>query len=226
MKVFVYLRVSTDQQQESGAGLSAQEDACRLWAIRKGVAIEKIFVEEAVSGAATIDKRPVLQDTIAHIKKGDVLLISKRDRLGRDIRNLVKIEDQVRANGGRIISASGEGTESDSTNDIFMRGIFDLVSQHERNIIRDRTKAALQAKKARGERTGHVPFGYKLSEDGIHIEKDAREQDVLQQIRQLREDGFSTRAIAYELNCRGAFNRGGAKWNHASIHRAMMKLAA
>jgi len=226
MKVYVYLRVSTDQQQDSGAGLSAQEDACRQWAQRKGVSIEKIFIEEAVSGSVAIDGRPALKDAISSMRKGDVLLVSKRDRLGRDVRNLVKIEDEVKARKGRIISAAGEGTDSDGTNDIFMRGIFDLVSQHERNIIRDRTKAALQAKKARGERVGYVPFGYRLCADQVHIEKDEREQDVIRQISELRRDGFSTREIAYELNLRAAFNRGGAKWNHASIHRAMTKLAA
>jgi DNA invertase Pin-like site-specific DNA recombinase len=146
--------------------------------------------------------------------------------MGRDIRNLVKIEDEVRSKGGRIISAAGEGTDSDGTNDIFMRGIFDLVSQHERNMISDRTKAAMQAKKAKGERVGHVPFGFCLSEDGIHIQKDEHEQSILQQIKELMGKGLSTRKIAAEMNTRGAFNRGGAKWNHASIHRAMMKIAA
>lgn len=226
MKVYVYLRVSTDQQAESGAGLSAQEDACRLWAQRKKLVVEKVFIEEAIGGAVAIDKRPALREAISCIRRGDILLVSKRDRMGRDIRNLVKIEDEVKAQGGRIISAAGEGTETDGTNDIFMRGIFDLVSQHERNIIRDRTRAAMQAKKARNERVGYVPFGCRLSADGVHIEKDEREQDVLRQLSDLRKSGFSTREIAYELNIRGAFNRGGAKWNHASIHRAMTKLAA
>lgn len=226
MKVYVYLRVSTDQQVESGAGLSAQEDACRQWAQRKGIGIERIFIEDALCGAIAIEKRPVLKEAVSHIGKGDILLVFKRDRMGRDVRNLAKIEDEIRSRGGRLISSCGEGTESDTSNDIFMRGIFDLMSQHERNIIRDRTKAAMQAKKARGERVGYVPFGYRLSADGVHIEKDEREQDVLRQLSDLRKSGFSTREIAYELNIRGAFNRGGAKWNHASIHRAMMKLAA
>ncbi len=226
MKVYVYLRVSTQDQADSGAGLAAQEDACREWAQRKGISIEKMFIEEAVSGALSLDKRRVLQDAILHIRKGDLLLVAKRDRLGRDVRNLCEIEDQVKARGGRLVSASGEGTEAEDSNNIFMRGIFDLVSQHERNMIRDRTRAALQAKKARGERVGYVPFGFRLSADGVHLENDVREQDVLRQIFELRQSGLSTREVAYELNIRGAFNRGGAKWNHASIHRAIMKLAA
>lgn len=106
-----------------------------------------------------------------------------------------------------------------------MRRMIDAFSEFERIIIRGRTKAAMQAKKARGERVGHIPFGYQLGESGT-LKEDEEEQAVLQQIHELRKRGLSTRKIASEMNLRGAFNRGGAQWNHASIHRVMTRLAA
>ena len=92
--------------------------------------------------------------------------------------------------------------------------------------ISDRTRRALQAKKVRGERVGHIPFGYRLCGDGIHIEEDPKEQAILRQIQGLMQRGLSTRKIAREMNDRRAFNRNGAKWNHTSVHNAMKKLAA
>ena len=106
-----------------------------------------------------------------------------------------------------------------------MRGITDLFSAYERELIKSRKKAALQAKKARGERVGHIPFGFRLAQDGVHLEEEPQEQDILRQMAELRAEGLSIREIAAALNERGAFNRGKAQWHHMSVHR-IMKMAA
>jgi site-specific DNA recombinase len=82
----------------------------------------------------------------------------------------------------------------------------------------------LQTKKAKGERVGHIPFGQKLAADGIHLEECATEQDILQQINDLKSRGLSIRAIAAAMNERKAFNRG-AEWNASSVHRILQKAA-
>lgn len=225
MKVYAYLRVSTDQQAESGAGLSAQLNSCQKWALNQGLEITEVFTEEGISGAAALDKRPILLQAMGLLEKGDVLLIAKRDRLGRDPISVAMIEAGVARKHAKIISVAGEGTENDDPASILMRRMIDAFSEFERNIIRGRTKAAMQAKKARGERVGHIPFGYQLGEEG-KLKKEENEQSILKQISELRKKGLSTRKIAMEMNLRGAFNRGGAQWNHASIHRVMTRLAA
>ena len=225
MKIYAYLRVSTDQQVESGAGLSAQEDACRKWADKHGVAISGLFIEEGVSGSANLDRRPALMQAMGTLGKGDVLVIAKRDRLGRDPIIVAMIEAGVERKGAKVVSAAGEGTDANGPSYILMRRMIDAFAEFERNIIRRRTKDAMAAKKARGERTGFVPFGFQLC-DGNKIELNPHEQGILQQIRDLRLQGMSGRKIAAELNRRGIFNRGGALWNHASIHNAMKKVAA
>lgn len=226
MKIYAYLRVSTDQQAESGAGLAAQKDACIKWAKSKSLNIDTIFADEGVSGSLELDKRPALLEAISILNKGDVLLIAKRDRLGRDPIVCAMIERALERKKARLVSASGDVSDSNDPSAVLMKRMIDAFSEYERLIIGARTKAALQAKKKRNERVGYVPFGFQISQDGIHIEENQQEQSILQQIKELMEKGLSTRKIANEMNRRGAFNRGGAKWNHASIHQITMKIAA
>lgn len=228
MKIVGYLRVSTDQQVESGLGLEAQLKALEEYAKKTGCEISHIYRDEGISGAAPLDERHGLIEAISMLKKGDILLIAKRDRLARHRNSLAMIEMAIQQKKARIISAAGEGTESEDEEDpmsYMMRGMTDLFSEFERLLIKSRTKAALRAKKDRGERVGHIPFGYRLAYDGIHLEENELEQSVLKQIKELRVEGFSIREIAEEMNKREAFNRGNSTWNHASIHRAIKKAA-
>jgi DNA invertase Pin-like site-specific DNA recombinase len=165
-------------------------------------------------------------DALNNLGKGDILLVAKRDRLARGD-NMALIQMMVTKKKAKIISAAGEGTEGDQDDPMMymMRGMTDLFSGFERLLIKSRTKAALSAKKSRGERVGHIPFGFQLADDGIHIETNELEQNILTQMRELRSKGLSIRNIAEEMNQREAFNRGQAKWNHASVHR-VMKMAA
>lgn len=225
MRILAYLRVSTEQQAESGAGIDAQRNACMDWASKQGAAIAEFYCDEGVSGSTGLDERPALMDALSLLKKGDVLLVAKRDRLGRDPIAVALIEASVNRKHGKVVSAAGEGTDDNEPCSILMRRMIDAFAEFERNTIGKRTSAAMQAKKKKGERVGHIPFGFRLAEDEDHIEKDEVEQAILGQIRELVRQGFSTREIASELNRRGVFNRGN-KWNHGSVHRIMTKIAA
>jgi DNA invertase Pin-like site-specific DNA recombinase len=146
-----------------------------------------------------------------------VLLVAKRDRLGRDPLVVAMIESAVTRKGARIQSAAGEGTDSDSPSDVLMRRMVDAFAEYERLIIGARTKAALGAMKARGERTGGVPYGYALGADGKQLITHEREQAALAVVRLLRKGGASFRAIATELTVRGYVPRGGAAWHPQTI---------
>lgn len=221
MTYIAYLRVSTDQQTQSGAGLDAQHDACQ----RVAGELAGVYRDEGVSGKTGLDKRPALLDAIAELAKGDVLIVSKRDRLGRDPLVIAMIESAVRRKGARIVSAAGEGTDSDSPTDILMRRMVDAFAEYERLIIGARTKSALQAKKVRGERVGHIPFGFQLSVDGVHLEESPEEQATLRKIEVLRQSGASLRKIAEHLNRQGIFKRGNEPWNHVNLHTVCKRAA-
>ena len=226
MRSVVYLRVSTDEQAESGLGLDAQLHACKLWADRAGCPIVGPF-EDDVTGAAPLDRRAGLLDALAALGRGDVLIVAKRDRLGRDPIVVAMIESAAARKGGRVVSAAGEGTGDDEPGSVLMRRMIDAFAEYERLIIKARTRAALAAKRRRGERTGKVPFGMNLVDDGRRSRKgnlpvalviDPAETAIVTEVKALAAAGMSLRKIASTLDARGVRPKsGGSSWSHTSV---------
>ncbi len=213
MATIAYLRVSTEQQTQSGAGLDAQLDACQRMAGK----LAGVYRDEGVSGKTGLDKRPALLEAIAELGKGDTLMVAKRDRLGRDPLVVAMVESAVQRKGARIVSAAGEGTDSDSPSDVLMRRMVDAFAEYERLVIGARTRAALQAKKARGERTGSIPYGFRLADDGVNLVRDEVEQEAMTMIRELNGKGLSLRNIAGRLEVKGYKPRNGKSWHPQTI---------
>jgi DNA invertase Pin-like site-specific DNA recombinase len=235
LRATIYLRVSTDEQAENKNGLNAQEDASRAYAARLGYEVAGVFIDAGVTGSVGLEDRPALMDAIAELGKGDILLVAKRDRIGRlEPLKMAMIEAAVQRKGARIVSAAGEGTEDGDPSSILMRRMIDAFAEYEKLVIRARTKAALGAKRRRGEKTGGlIPYGKMLGEgksgpNGTIIKTLVTcpdEQEVLGLIRELKAGGMTLRAIADELNARGIHRRGGSNWDHAFICR-ILKTAA
>jgi DNA invertase Pin-like site-specific DNA recombinase len=95
--------------------------------------------------------------------------------------------------------------------------MFQVFSEIERQMIRDRTRAALAVKKGRGERVGTVPYGYQLSDDGIHLERDSEEQEVIKAICSLRKQGLTFHKIVTKLNRDCVLTRKGTPWQYRSV---------
>jgi DNA invertase Pin-like site-specific DNA recombinase len=161
---------------------------------------------------------------LSDTKRGGVLLVAKRDRLGRDALVVLTLERLVERKGARIVSAAGEGTDDDPTS-VLLRRILDAVSEHKHAMIRGRTSAALRKKRRRGERTGgSLPLGSKLGDDGKTLEADEDEQAVMDRALTLRDEGKSIRAIAATLNAEGLTTKTGKQWNHTTAHRLLKML--
>ena len=221
-----YIRVSSEQQAESGAGLAAQRAAVEAFARKQGITISAIHADEAISGAAGLEDRPGLMAAIASLRRGDVLVIPKRDRLGRDMMAVLTIERAVQKRGGAILSADGVGN-GDEAADKFMRTVIDAAAAFERDLIRARTKAALAAKRKAGQRTGEVPFGYRLAEDGVNLIPVPAEQEVIGKIAACRESGMSLREIAATLNeAAVATKKAGRQWQSETVRRVIRRQAA
>jgi len=226
MKHAIYLRVSTEEQADSKAGINAQLDACRDY-LRKNDGLEdmRTYRDEGLSGASGLDKRPGLLDAISYLGKGDVLLVAKRDRLGRDPILVAMIESAVARKGARVISAAGEGTAADGPSDILMRRMIDAFAEYERLVIKARTASAMQAKKARKERVGAIPYGYRLSGDGIHLVEHEGEQKVIIEIQRLQGSGLNLSEICRELTREEFFTRTGREFQAVQIKRILRSLA-
>ena len=232
LKAVPYYRESTDEQAESGAGKAAQHDACEGFARRMGYLMIHPCIDDGVSGAAPLDKRPGLLEALGLLEKDDVLLVAKRDRLGRDPMVIAMIEATVKRRGGRIVSAAGEGTEGDDPASILMRRMIDAFAEYERLIIKARTRSALAAKKRRGERTGKVPYGFDLVDDGRRSKKglpigmvdNVEEQASIEIMIGLESSGLSLRAIADELTLRGIPTKyGQPRWHHSTVKQILSR---
>lgn len=222
-KTVAVLRVSTDEQVASGLGLEAQRESCIQAARRLGRDVSLVCADAGVSGSAPLDRRPGLMAAIDTLAKGDILLVSKRDRLGRDVVLVGMIEQLVRRKGARVVSAAGEGSDDDGPTGELLRTIIDAFAQFERAMIRARTKSALAAKKARGERTGTVPFGFTAGKGGA-LAREEVEQQALSTIAGLRASGMSLRAIACELERLGVQPKRSSRWFPSSV-RSVMRTA-
>jgi DNA invertase Pin-like site-specific DNA recombinase len=216
-----YLRVSTDKQADSGLGLEAQRSAVQSSATRLGFSLVGEFVDAGVSGSLAAVDRPTLMGAITSLGRGDVLIVAKRDRLGRDVIEVAMIERLILKRRARLVSAAGEGTESaDDPSSWLQRTIIDSFAEFERRVIARRTKDALGAKRAKGERVSRfLPFGYRLASNGRTLEPEPLEQAIIATVGELREAGYSLQDIADELNRQGSRTRSGAYWKRQYVHR-------
>jgi len=227
MRAVGLIRVSTERQSESGLGLEAQRSSILAAAERLGAVLGRIFVEAGVSGGLPIADRPVMMEAIGALKRGDLLIFAKRDRIARDTFEAAMVERLVAKRGSRIVSAAGEGTDSDDPAAILMRRMIDSFAEYEKLIIRSRTRVALAAKRQRGERTSRfAPFGFQLTSDGRRLDPDANEQGTVRLIRALHAEGRSLRSIAAHLNDTGIKTRCGGTWKHVYVFRALRAAGA
>lgn len=216
-----YLRVSTEEQR---LGPEAQAAALDAWAAREGVRLVAVFLDRGVSGATPIESRPGLCGALATVRDlgAGVVVASKRDRVARKEGLASMVADMFRSAGATLRTADGASDGADDDEGAFVRrSVEDMVATLERMKIRARTKAALAVKKARGERTGSVPFGYRLAADGVRIEPEEREQSTIARARALRSTGLSLRAVALALTAERRVGRTGERLNHTQVVRML-----
>ena len=141
-----YARVSkTDGSQL----LDLQRDAL----IDAGVAADRIY-DDRVSSRK--DNRPGLEACLKALQPGNTLIVWKLDRLGRDLRDLVAMVDDLRNRDVGLKVLAGAGAEIDTTtpNGRLVFGIFAALAEFERELIAERTRAGLAAARARGRKGG------------------------------------------------------------------------
>jgi DNA invertase Pin-like site-specific DNA recombinase len=135
-----YAQVSTKDQS-----LDLQRDAL------KQAGCEQIFEDIGISGAKM--SRPGLDNALSHLRKGDMLVVWKLDRLGRTIRGLIELVNELRERGVQCRSLT-EGFDTTTTAGRMLFHIIGALAEMERDLIRERTQAGLAAARARGRKGG------------------------------------------------------------------------
>lgn len=141
-----YARISKADGSQS---LDLQRDALAV----AGVQPDRIYEDQA-SGAR--DDRPGLDACLRALRDGDVLVVWKLDRLGRTLPHLVNTARDLSDRGIGLRVLTGQGAEIDTTTSAgrMIFGIFATLAEFERDLIRERTMAGLDAARARGRKGG------------------------------------------------------------------------
>lgn len=144
-----YVRVSKSDGSQT---TQLQHDAL----VAAGISSEAIY-EDMASGSR--DDRPGLAACLKSLREGDVLVVWKLDRLGRDLRHLVNTVEELkrRGIGFRVLTGQGANIDTTSPSGKLVFGIFASLAEFERELIAERTIAGLAAARARG-RLGGRPF--------------------------------------------------------------------
>ena len=155
--VIVYLRVSTSEQALSGLGLEAQRATVAAYAERKGLTIVHENCDEGIS-AKSLNGRPGALAAIKDVRNGraEGLLVAKLDRLSRSVLDGAGLMEQAACEGWVLHFADLDIDTSTPAGEM-AANIIIAGSQYERRLISQRTRDALGAKRARGERLGAVP---------------------------------------------------------------------
>lgn len=215
-----YIRVSTDRQGRSGLGIEAQQQAVRAY-LNGGNWRLIAEVVEVESGKRA--DRPKLAEALRLCRiHGATLIIAKLDRLARNVHFVSSLMES----GVDFVAV-----DFPQANRLTIH-ILAAVAEHEAKAISDRTKAALQAAKARGVKLGG-PRGGMLSPEAIAASRaarmaraDQRALDLAPIIAELREAGVTgLRGIAKALTERGIPTpRGAATWREAQVSRLLARL--
>ncbi len=210
------------------ASASAQQRAIEAWARRAEVDVSSWHVDVGIDGATPIAERPALMAAFAALRVlgAGRLVAANATTFGHEELVCWLIERAALVEGATLVTADGSQTRTspeagDARDAAYSRGAVELARAYRRVTTGARVRAVLAEKKARGERVGNVPYGFRVAVDGVHLEPDAREQDVIAIVRRLSSEGLSQRAIVARLAAREIVGRTGAPLRQTQIAKLL-----
>jgi len=133
----------------------------RVSTLYQNLALQKDALEKAGCGRLFTDtvssakaRRPGVEEAFAYVREGDVLVVWKLDRLGRNLKELIELVTQLEQRGIGFKSLT-ENIDTTTPGGKLIFHIFGSLAEFERDLIRERTKAGLAAARARGRKGGH-----------------------------------------------------------------------
>jgi DNA invertase Pin-like site-specific DNA recombinase len=206
VRVVAYVRVSTDEQADHGAGLEAQRAAIVRECERRGWQLVRI--EEDAASGRSMAGRPGLSAALEAVETGeaDALIVAKLDRLSRSLLDFAALMARAQRRGWALV-ALDLGVDTTTPQGEMMASVLAVFAQFERRLIGQRTRDALAVKRANGVRLGRPP---------------AMPTALRQRLRAMRGDGMTYRAIASVLEREGVPTaHGGERWHASTVARAI-----
>lgn len=198
MAIYGYVRVSTQAQANEGESLAVQQRQIEGWTHMQGVALDRVFVERAVSGSTPIAERPEGSNLWAALKKGDMVVAAKLDRLFRSALDALQTVERLKEAGVSLVLLDLGGDISGNGLSKMFLTIAAAFAEAERDRIRERVTNVKRDQKSRGRYLGgKVPFGYVVTGGALVEVPD--EQGVIATAQALRRENYSLRAIQSEI---------------------------
>lgn len=203
-----YLRCSTGEQADSGAGLAAQRAAISAEADRRGWTVR--WIEDAGYSGKDLN-RPGLAEALNLLVAGEAsgLVVAKLDRVSRSVQDFAALMETARRHGWSLV-ALDLGVDTTTPAGELVANVMAAVAQWERRVIGGRTAEALAARKAQGVRLGRPV---------------ATPADVRDRIAELAASGASHAAIARILNAENVPTATGARWFRSSVRKVLLSVA-
>ena len=245
MNAIGYVRVSTDEQAASGLGLDSQTERIRAYCTLKELTLTRIVIDAAVSGGKPLASREGGQTLLTAIRRreADAVVMLKLDRMFRHAGDcLATVEVWERAGVAlHVVDLGGNAIDTTSAAGRFMLVVLAGAAEMERNLTRERTRAALRVARARGVLLGSARIGWasqngaarargskRGAENSVKVRQQAADvacADLHDTLRQLRSEGFGYRRLAAWLNSRGHRTTTGGMWGPATVRRVWLRLA-
>jgi putative DNA-invertase from lambdoid prophage Rac len=203
MAIYGYCRVSTARQASEGESLDVQRRQIEGYAHMHGLVLDRIVVEEGVSGSIPVAERPAAGPLFTKLTKGDVVVAPKLDRLFRSALDALQVVAELKARGVALhLLDLGGDISGNGLSKLFLT-IAAAFAEAERDRIRERIGQVKADQKARGRYLGgKVPFGFRRGGDGDLVPYEA-EQEAIREMVSLRAQGNALRAIAQAVAAKG-----------------------
>lgn len=211
VRAILYVRVSSEEQVRSGLSLEAQRATLASEAERRGWSVAAVLVDEV--SAKRGNTRPAFEQALLMLASGkaDALLATRLDRLSRSVVDFAALIAAAQDQNWQIV-ALDLGLDTSTTTGRMIAHILAAVAEAEREVIGQRTSAALVAKRERGENVGRrstLPF------------------DVVARIRAAKGEAHTLASIAESLNEDGVeTGQGGARWYPSTVRAVLVSQAA
>jgi DNA invertase Pin-like site-specific DNA recombinase len=190
LQIFAYIRVSTDEQANNGQSLETQTRQLEGYAMMKGWTITETFVEAGVSGSIPLSERPQGARMVAAMGKGDVIIVTKLDRMFRSARDGLNSLEDMKEMGVQLhmLDLGGDVTGNGISKMMFT--ILSAVAEQERDRTRERIRDVKRRLAADGVYAGGTkPYGYDVVAGKLVA--NPTEQAVLARMLAMRDEGQS-----------------------------------